>query len=60
MATVIFEDRVEVPLGSVRLEDFRIWAASPAFPRSGRIDYVSGTIEVERHLLLLLSNQIGC
>jgi len=47
MATVIFEDRVEVPLGSVRLEDFRLWAASPAFPSSGRVDYVSGTIEVD-------------
>jgi len=47
VATVIFEDRVEVPLGSVRLEDFRVWAASPTFPRSGRIDYVSGTIEVD-------------
>ncbi|MEW6751991.1 MAG: Uma2 family endonuclease [Candidatus Latescibacterota bacterium] len=46
--SVIFEERVEVPLSSIRsLAEFRRWAQSDAFPESGRIDYVSGRIEVD-------------
>ena len=47
MASVIFEDSVEVPLDIRSLEDFRRWVLSEAFPERGRIDYVSGQIEVD-------------
>ena len=47
MATVIFEERVEVPLGLEGLGDFRRWTSSAAFPPRGRIDFVAGTIEVD-------------
>jgi hypothetical protein len=47
MASVIFEDRVEVPLGLTGLADFRRWSASPVFPETGRIDFLAGTIEVD-------------
>jgi hypothetical protein len=37
---------LEVPL--VRsLGEFRAWAASASFPTHGRIDYISGDIEVD-------------
>jgi Uma2 family endonuclease len=47
MATsVIIEDSLEVPMiGS--LEEFRRWALSDDFPERGRIDYISGSIEVD-------------
>lgn len=47
MASVIFEERVEVPLGLTGLTDFRRWAVSPDFPETGRIDFLAGTIEVD-------------
>ena len=47
MASVIFEERVEVPLGLVGLGEFRAWMASTGFPDSGRIDFLAGTIEVD-------------
>lgn len=47
MASVIFDERVEVPAGLAGLADFRHWSASPGFPVTGRIDFLSGTIEVD-------------
>ena len=47
MASVIFEERVAVPLGLTGLADFRRWSASPGFPATGRIDFLAGTIEVD-------------
>lgn len=47
MASVIFEERVEVPLGLDGLPGFRAWTASRSFPDSGRIDFLAGTIEVD-------------
>ena len=47
MASVIFEERVAVPLGLTGLADFQRWVASPEFPATGRIDFVAGTIEVD-------------
>jgi Uma2 family endonuclease len=47
MATVLFEEQVEIPLGIKNLADFRSWALSEEFPQRGRIDYVTGRIEVD-------------
>lgn len=47
MATVLFEEQVEVPLSIQTLEDFRRWALSDDFPERGRIDYIDGRIEVD-------------
>jgi Uma2 family endonuclease len=48
MATsVIFEERVEIPLTIRSLAEFRRWAQSSGFPQTGRIDYLSGKIEVD-------------
>jgi Uma2 family endonuclease len=48
MATsVVFEERVEIPLNLQSLADFRRWALSDDFPERGRIDYVAGRIEVD-------------
>ena len=45
--TVVFEEQVEIPLNLTSLADFRRWALSDDFPDRGRIDYVSGRIEVD-------------
>jgi len=47
MATVLFEERVEIPLDIRSLADFRRWALSDSFPEKGRIDFISGKIEVD-------------
>ena len=47
MATVLFDEQVEIPLGIMNLADFRRWALSEDFPQHGRIDYVAGRIEVD-------------
>lgn len=44
MASMIFEERVAVPLGLTSLADFRQWSASPGFPATGRIDFLAGTM----------------
>ena len=44
---VLLEDQIEVPMDIRSLADFRGWARSDAFPRSGRIDYLQGRIEVD-------------
>lgn len=46
-ATVRFEEQIEIPFAVQSLADFRDWAASDGFPQSGRIDFLSGSIEVE-------------
>src|SRR3972149_6074433 len=45
--TIRFEDSVEIPLNIRSLGDFRRWATSDTFPEQDRIDYVSGSIEVD-------------
>lgn len=47
MASVIFEEQLELPLGIRSLNDFRQWTLSETFPDSGRIDFVDGNIEVD-------------
>jgi len=48
MATVVrIEEQVEIPLGVRTLADFRRWAASDDFPERGRIDFISGSLEVD-------------
>ena len=47
MATVLFEEQVEIPLGIKSLAEFRQWALSEEFPQRGRIDYLAGRIEVD-------------
>ena len=47
MATIRFEEQIEIPLGIRSLVDFRRWATSDDFSEQGRIDYVAGSIEVE-------------
>lgn len=44
--TLIFDDQLEIPLVQ-SLADFRVWARSDAFPERGRIDYITGRIEVD-------------
>ena len=46
-SSVVFEERVEIPLALQSLADFRRWAQSKEFPEEGRIDYISGSIEVD-------------
>jgi Uma2 family endonuclease len=47
MATVLFQEEVEVPLSVDSLADFRAWASSDSFPHKGRIDFIAGRIEVD-------------
>lgn len=47
MASVIFEEKLEIPMSVCSLAEFRRWAHSEAFPQQGRIDFVSGRIEVD-------------
>jgi Uma2 family endonuclease len=47
MATILFEDSLEIPDGLRKLADFRRWAQSTSFPEQGRIDYISGRIEID-------------
>jgi len=45
--TVAFEEQIEIPMDLRSLADFRRWALSDDFPERGRIDYISGRIEVD-------------
>jgi Uma2 family endonuclease len=45
--SVVFEEQVEVPLTVRSLADFRRWALSDEFPKTGRIDFLEGRIEVD-------------
>lgn len=47
MATsILIQDSLEIPFLR-SLADFRVWAASDAFPQQGRIDFLAGRIEVD-------------
>jgi Uma2 family endonuclease len=47
MATaIVFEDQLRIP-PIASLDDFRRWLRSDDFPQRGRIDYLSGEIEVD-------------
>ena len=56
MASIIFQEQLEVPGDIGSLADFRRWAASDSFPDQGRIDYVSGCIEVDMQPMPLYSH----
>ncbi len=45
--TVVFEERIEIPLDLRSLTDFRRWALSDEFPQQGRVDFLAGRIEVD-------------
>lgn len=45
--TVVFEERVEIPIDLRSLAEFRRWALSGDFPQRGRIDFLAGRIEVD-------------
>jgi Uma2 family endonuclease len=45
--TVLIEEGVEIPLNLGSLEQFRKWTASDDFPEQGRIDFLTGRIEVD-------------
>ena len=47
MASVIFEDQLEIPMDIHSLDDFRQWALAKELPERGRIDYIAGRIEVD-------------
>jgi Uma2 family endonuclease len=44
---LLVEDEVEIPAYVRDLATFRRWALSDAFPETGRIDYIRGSIEVD-------------
>jgi len=44
--SILFQERIEVPLTIRTLADFRRWATSAEFPERGRIDFVEGRVEV--------------
>ena len=46
MATVLLDQQIEIPT-ILNLAEFRQWALSEEFPQQGRIDYVTGRIEVD-------------
>jgi Uma2 family endonuclease len=46
-ASVIFQDEVRIPLEVRSLSNFRAWTGSAEFPKRGRIDYISGNMEVD-------------
>ncbi|MEX2140597.1 MAG: Uma2 family endonuclease [Pirellulales bacterium] len=47
MATIVFEESLEIPDGIRTLADFRRWTYCEDFPENGRIDYVKGRIEID-------------
>ena len=47
MASVIFEDQLEIPMDIGSLAEFRRWVVTSEAPERGRIDYIAGRIEVD-------------
>ncbi|MFV2067130.1 MAG: Uma2 family endonuclease [Pirellulales bacterium] len=45
--SIIFEERVEIPMDVRTLADFRRWALSDDFPKTGRIAFVARSIGVD-------------
>ena len=46
-ASILIQDEVEVPGDITSLADFRRWTCSEKFPESGRVDYISGRLEID-------------
>lgn len=46
-ASVLFDDEIEIPGTIGTLAEFRRWTCDHSFPNRGRIDYISGRIEVD-------------
>ncbi len=46
-ASILFEERLEIPLDIGSLAEFRRWALSDDFPDQGRIDFLQGRIELD-------------
>lgn len=44
---IVFEERLRIPADVFSLDRFRDWSHSAEYPRSGRISYIDGEIEVE-------------
>ena len=55
---VIVEDDLRIPADAFNFASFRRWAASAAFPESGRIDFLAGAIEVDMSAENLLAHGI--
>ena len=47
MTTIALDEQFEIPMNLQSLTEFRRWALSDGFPDYGRIDYVTGRIEVD-------------
>ncbi len=45
---IAFEDSLAIPPDASTFSGFERWAASAAFPETGRIDFLAGDVEVER------------
>jgi Uma2 family endonuclease len=46
-ASIVLSEQVAIPSSLETIEDFRRWATSDSFPEDGRVDYISGNIEVD-------------
>ncbi len=46
-ASILIQGELEIPGDIDSVADFRRWAVSESFPDTGRIDYVSGCVEVD-------------
>jgi len=46
-AAILIEERLEIPANLGDLAEFRRWATSDDYPETGRIDFVTGRIEVD-------------
>ncbi|MGE0493154.1 MAG: Uma2 family endonuclease [Vulcanimicrobiota bacterium] len=44
---ILWEDELVIPADSGRIDAFREWARSDAFPERGRIDFLDGTLEID-------------
>lgn len=44
---ILWEDELAIPADSGRIDAFREWARSDAFPDRGRIDFLDGTLEID-------------
>ncbi len=47
MASIILADQWKIPEGLASLDAFGSWARSAAFPEEGRIDFLSGVVEID-------------
>ncbi len=47
MSGIVLEDTVEIPFAAATFSGFRRWSRSRRFPHEGRIDYLTGQVEVD-------------